>query len=56
MKNMGIKQNIDIIAQNDILIKSNGHKKNFLEKFTSKIAEIMYFLVIWKIKTYPSFP
>lgn len=33
---MEIKQNIDVIAQNDTLIKLNGHKRNFLGKFTSK--------------------
>lgn len=33
---MEIKQDIDVIAQNDTLIKLNGHKRNFLGKFTSK--------------------
>lgn len=50
-----IKQDIDVIAQDDILIKLNGHRRNFLGKFTSKTAKMVYFLVIRKIKADASF-
>lgn len=47
MKNIiEIKQNIDITAQDNILIKLNGHKRNFLGKFTSKKGNTVYFLVM----------
>lgn len=50
---MEVKQDMDIIAQDDILIKLNGHRRNFPGKFTSKTAKI--FLVIQKIKADASF-
>lgn len=56
MKNiMEIKQNINMIAQDDILIKLNWHKTTFLGKFTLKTVNVVYFLVIWKVKTDLSF-
>lgn len=55
MKNViEIKQNTDIIAQDDILIKWTG-TRNFLGKITSKTVTMVYFFMIWKIKTDLSF-
>lgn len=56
MKNiMEIKQDIDKIAQDNILIKLNEYRRNFLGTFTSKTAKMVYFLEIRKIKSDVSF-